>query len=184
MKYALEPKNPTKACKAMGVDLRVSFKNTYETCRAIKGMNVQDAKKYLHAVLEKKRCIPFRRFTGGVGRCAQAKEFKTTQGRWPVKSVKMVLGLIQNAESNAEFKNLDADNMKIDHIMVTEAQRGRRRTYRAHGRINPYMSSPCHIQMILQEKEEAVEKPKEEKAPKRFTKRQLAKQRLKVGGGA
>ena len=44
MKYALDPKNPTKACKAMGVDLRVSFKNTYETCRAIKGMKVEAAK--------------------------------------------------------------------------------------------------------------------------------------------
>ena len=98
--------------------------------------------------------------------------------------MKVVLGLIQNAESNAEFKNLDPENMVIDHVMVTEAQRGRRRTYRAHGRINPYMSSPCHIQMILQEKEESVEKPKEDRPAKRFTKRELAKRRLKVGGGA
>jgi large subunit ribosomal protein L17e len=32
----------------------------------------------------------------------------------------------------------------------------RRRTYRAHGRVNPYMSSPCHIEMTLAEKETAV----------------------------
>lgn len=31
-----------------------------------------------------------------------------------------------------------------------------RRTYRAHGRINAYMSSPCHIELILEEKEQAV----------------------------
>lgn len=30
------------------------------------------------------------------------------------------------------------------------------RTYRAHGRINAYMSSPCHIELILEEKEQAV----------------------------
>ena len=30
----------------------------------------------------------------------------------------------------------------------------RRRTYRAHGRINPYMSSPCHIEVVLVEKEQ------------------------------
>merc|ERR1711935_839016 len=33
------------------------------------------------------------------------------------------------------------------------------RTYRAHGRINPYMSSPCHIEMILSQRETNVKKP-------------------------
>lgn len=36
----------------------------------------------------------------------------------------------------------------------------RRRTYRAHGRINPYMSSPCHIELWLTEGESAPEAPK------------------------
>lgn len=30
------------------------------------------------------------------------------------------------------------------------------RTYRAHGRINAYMSSPCHIELILSERDSAV----------------------------
>jgi large subunit ribosomal protein L17e len=34
----------------------------------------------------------------------------------------------------------------------------RRRTYRAHGRINPYMSCPCHIEMVLTPKDEEVKK--------------------------
>ncbi|RCN26129.1 hypothetical protein ANCCAN_28151 [Ancylostoma caninum] len=38
----------------------------------------------------------------------------------------------------------------------------RRRTYRAHGRINPYMSSPCHIEVILTEKEDVVAKPSDD----------------------
>merc|ERR1711972_702164 len=104
-------------------------------------------------------------------------------GHWPVKSAKIILGLLKNAESNAEFKNLDTDNLTIEHIQVNAAQPGRRRTYRAHGRSGPYMSNPCHIEMILQEKEEAVEKPSEETKPKKFTKKQLAKRKLRVGGG-
>merc|ERR1719337_174 len=134
-------------------------------------------------VIDHKRCIPFRRFKSGVGRCAQAKEFGVTQGRWPQKSCKIMLGLLKNAESNAEFKNLDTENLSISHIQVNAAQQGRRRTYRAHGRVNAYMNCPSHIEMILQEKEEAVEKPKEEVKAKKFTKKQLAKRRLKVGGG-
>ncbi|CAE8610078.1 unnamed protein product [Polarella glacialis] len=106
-----------------------------------------------------------------------------SQGRWPVKSCKIVLGLLQNAESNAEFKNLDTENLYIQHIQVNVAQCGRRRTYRAHGRIGPYMNVPCHVEMILAEKEEAVEKPEEDVKPKKFTRKQLAMRRLAVGGG-
>merc|ERR1711924_445453 len=169
--------------KAMGVDLSVHFKNTYETAQAIKGMTLRSAQTYLEDVCEKKQCVPFRKFRGGIGRTAQAKEFKMSQGRWPIKSAKILLDLLRNAESNAEFKNLDTDNLVVNHIQVNPAQQGRRRTYRAHGRIGPYMSCPCHIEMILQEKEEAVEKPTEDAKPKKFTKKQLAKRKLTVCGG-
>merc|ERR1719321_953423 len=141
-------------------------------------MKLSNAKKYLQDVMEKKQCVPFRVYKGCIGRTPQAKAFKLTQGRWPVKSCKIVLGLLENAE----FKNLDADNLEIKHVQVDRAQGGRRRTYRAHGRINAYMSSPCHIQLILEEREEAVEKAEEEESkPKKFTKKQLAKRRLKIG---
>ncbi|KAK1365137.1 hypothetical protein POM88_040698 [Heracleum sosnowskyi] len=80
------------------------------------------------------------------------------QGRWPAKSAKFILDLLKNAESNAEVKGLDIDSLYISHIQVNQAQKQRRRTYRAHGRINPYMSSPCHIELTLSEKEEPVKK--------------------------
>merc|ERR1719247_3829803 len=118
-------------------------------------MTLRSAQSYLEDVCEKKQCIPFRKYKGCIGRTPQAKAFKMSQGRWPVKSVKILLDLLRNAESNADFKNLDADNLTIQHIQVNAAQQGRRRTYRAHGRINPYQSSPCHVEMILQEKEES-----------------------------
>jgi large subunit ribosomal protein L17e len=184
VKYSREAQNPSKSCKAMGVDLRVHYKNTYETAQAIKGMNLQSAKSYLQDVCEKKQCVPFRKYTGCVGRTAQAKAFKMSQGRWPVKSAKIILDLLRNAESNAEFKNLDTDNLTIKHIQVNAAQCGRRRTYRAHGRIGPYMNCPAHVEMILEEKDEAVEKPDEDAKPKKFTRKQLAKRRLQVGGDA
>merc|ERR1719407_430186 len=87
-----------------------------------------------------------------------------SQGRWPVKSAKIVLDLLRNAESNAEFQNLDTDNLTITHIQVNAAQQGRRRTYRAHGRIGPYCNCPAHVEMILEEREETVEKPEEDEA--------------------
>jgi hypothetical protein len=81
----------------------VVFQNTRETAQAIKGLALVKAKRYLEDVLAHKQAIPFRRFCGGVGRTAQAKSRHSNgQGRWPVKSATFLLGLLKNAESNAE----------------------------------------------------------------------------------
>ena len=83
--------------------------------------------------------------------------------------------MLKNAESNAELKGLDVDSLVIEHIQVNKAPKMWRRTYRAHGRINPYMSSPRHIEMILTEKEQIVPKPEEEK---KISQKKLKKQKL------
>merc|ERR1711998_583459 len=175
--------NSTKSCKASGSDLRVHFKNTCVTAAAIKKMGLKKAKKYLEDVLEKKAAIPFRFFNGCIGRHAQAKMTGATQCRWPKKSCEFLLDLLKNAESNAETKGLDVDALEITHIQVNKAQKQRRRTYRAHGRINPYMSSPCHIELILSEREKTVKKPEEDedaKKPKKLTRKKQAALRLKA----
>ncbi|KAL3933917.1 MAG: hypothetical protein SGPRY_000069 [Prymnesium sp.] len=176
-KYSREAENSTKSCKASGSDLRVHFKNTCVTANAIKKMSLKKAKKYLEDVMAKKQAIPFRFFNGCVGRHAQAKMTGATQCRWPVKSCQFLLHLLKNAESNAEVKGLDVDTLEIFHIQVNRAQKQRRRTYRAHGRTNPYMSSPSHIELILCEKDRAIEKAEDEKKPQKLTKKRLAQRR-------
>merc|ERR1712043_72521 len=81
------------------------------------GMHLNKAVAYLKAVIAKERCIPFNRFSGSIGRTAQTKEFKspTSKGRWPEKSCRILLGMLKNAESNAEVKGLDVDALVIDH---------------------------------------------------------------------
>eukprot|EP01139_Manchomonas_bermudensis_P014281 Amastigsp_a508339_15395.p2 type:complete len:194 gc:universal Amastigsp_a508339_15395:1-582(+) len=164
VKYAREPANPAKVCKARGSDLRVHFKNTRETAAAIKGMQLNQAVTYLNAVLAHKRIIPFRHFTGKIGHKAQAKEFNTTQGRWPEKSVKVILGLLENAAANAEAKQLEKSRLRITHIQVNEAVKQRRRTYRAHGRVNAYLACPSHVELWLEEDAAAVARPADEGA--------------------
>merc|ERR1711937_1012930 len=178
-RYMTEPKNPAKSCKTRGKYIKVHFKNTHETARMIKG------------VVEHKRCVPFLRYNKSAGRCAQAKQFKSgpgyraSQGRWPEKSCKFLLELLRNAEANAELKSLDADALYVEHIAVNEAPCNRRRVYRAHGRINPFMSHPCHIEMILTEGEERVAKEAEvgkKKESKKKLQRQKQKEMMQGGG--
>ncbi|ORY78523.1 50S ribosomal protein L22, partial [Protomyces lactucae-debilis] len=158
VRYAAQPANVEKTAKARGDYLRTHFKNTRETAQAISGLTLQKAIQYLEDVKEHKQAIPFRRFQGGVGRTGQAKKFGTDKARWPVKSATFLLGLLRNAESNADTKGLEVDSLVVKHIQVNQAPKQRRRTYRAHGRINPYLSSPSHVEIILAE--QAAEVPK------------------------
>merc|ERR1712222_219531 len=108
------------------------------------------ATKYLKNVISQKEIIPFRRFMGGVGRHAQANQVHgTAQGRWPVKSAEFLLHMLKNAESNAEYKGLDADH--------------------------PEGSTP-HIEITLVEKEQAFARA-DEPERKKESKKKLQKQK-------
>ncbi|KAI1468659.1 60S ribosomal protein L17 [Daldinia caldariorum] len=158
VRYAATEIDSAKSARARGAYLRVSFKNTRETAQAINGWKLTRAVKFLENVKEKTEAVPFRRYAGSIGRTAQGKQFGVTKARWPGKSAEFILGLLRNAESNADAKGLDTSNLIVKHIQVNQAPKQRRRTYRAHGRINPYMSHPCHIELILTEGEEVVQK--------------------------
>nr|CDS28747.1 60S ribosomal protein L17 [Hymenolepis microstoma] len=187
VRYSYEPKteDESRTCKARGSYWRVHFKNTHEVCQAIKGMTLARAQAYLRNVIAKKEIVPFRRFNGSVGRHAQAKAFGCVQGRWPKKSAEMILHLLHNAFSNGVNKDIkggEACRLFIKHIQANPAPAMRRRTYRAHGRINPYMSYPCHVEVVLATKEDVVPKvaataatPAKKKESKKKLKRQAMK---------
>jgi len=155
-----------------------------EVAAAISGMKLTKAYTYLGDVAEHKRAIPFRRFNGGVGRTAQAKEFKATQGRWPEKSVRFMLRLLKNAESNADAKNLELEDLYIRNITVQQAPKTRRRTYRAHGRINPYQGHPVHLEIMLAAADEQVDRSKDKDGAvsnlSGLNRRQVARKRIEA----
>lgn len=172
------------AAKTRGSYLKVHFKKAREVGAAVKSMTLPAAKKYLNQVLEHQRGVPMRRFTGGCGRSAVGKQEKHAPGNavaFPQKATKFFLDLLRNAEANAEVKNLDTEKLRISHVQVNQAPKTRRRCYRAHGRIGPYMGHPCHIELILSEPSEVVPKP--EPSPKLFNRKLAAKKRIAAGGG-
>ena len=54
--------NPEKTAKASGRELKVSHKAAREVCKAIKGMNLNNAKQYLRDVAAKKKAVPYTRY--------------------------------------------------------------------------------------------------------------------------
>lgn len=137
-----------------------------EVGRAIKGMKLAKARAYLERVLAKKDVIPYMRHKGGKGRHAQAKNHKWVVGSgWPSKSSKMMLKLLENAEANAKSEKKDPElassDLVLNHVQVNRARKMRRRTYRAHGRMGPYVRSPCHVEIIAEAVAPKVSKPKQ-----------------------
>lgn len=178
VKYSRQPAEPTKSAKSKVKDIRAHFKNTYNTALSVKGLRIKKAIHYMDQVLEHKQIIGFRKFT--VSRHAQCKIQKQSTGRWPEKSVKAVRELLLNLKANCETKGLDVDKCVITHVVVQRAQQGRRRTYRAHGRVTPYLSSNSHIEFHATERAAGVAKA--DKPALKLTKRQAARTRLAVGG--
>lgn len=115
---------------------------------------------------------------GNMNRRADLTLGSITSGRWPVKSVKFVLSLLKNAEANAEAKGLATEDLEIRNICINQAPKTRRRTYRAHGRINPYQGHPCHIEIHLAEPAAEVPKASEGALARPANKRQLAQRRV------
>ncbi|KAJ5274655.1 NAD-dependent D-isomer specific 2-hydroxyacid dehydrogenase [Penicillium rubens] len=163
VRYAAQEISEAKSARARGSYLRVSFKNTRETAQAVNGMKLSKALTFLENVTNKSMAVPMRRYAGSTGRTAQGKQFGVSKARWPVKSAEHIIDLLKNAEANADGKGLDTSALIIKRIQVNQAPKGRRRTYRAHGRINPYMTNPCHIELILTEAAEEVKKASTDK---------------------
>ena len=97
--------------KAVGMALPVSFKQSVEICRFIGNKNVNDAKKMLQNVVEKKSAIPFKRYNWDLGH-----KKKMGPGRYPQKASKEFIKLIEDVEANAQFKGLNTSNLVIAHV--------------------------------------------------------------------
>lgn len=137
-------------------------------------MSLKRSKKFLNNVLRHTEAVPMRRYTGGRGRHAQAKNWRCSQAGFPTKSVYAMLKILRNAEANAKTKGLTIPNLYIDHIQVNRAPTIRRRTFRAHGRIGPYEAHPSHIEVILSEKKKVTPAP-----PKKTEKKEEKKEEVK-----
>ena len=133
----------------MARSLKVSPKHCVEICSAIRGMDVAKAKAYLNDVIEMKKAVPFKRHNRDVGHRKGMKGWAA--GRYPVKASKAILTVIENAEANAEYKGMDVENLKIEHISSHRGMVIRGAKPRAFGRVTPFNTPTTHIQIVLVE---------------------------------
>jgi large subunit ribosomal protein L22 len=145
-----ETLNPDKTAKASGRELKVSHKAAREVCKAIKGMNLTNAKEYLRDVITKKKPIPYTRYTKKLGHKGGVQ--KRFAGRYPTKTAEQVLHVIEAAQANAEDKGLDVDRLRIIHAVAYQGIKLKRYKPRAQGRSSPKYETTTHVEIVLDEK--------------------------------
>jgi large subunit ribosomal protein L22 len=143
--------DPEHSAQAIGRELRISVKHSVEICSALRGMNIEKAKNYLEDVIKLEKPVPFRRYKRCVGH-RKGKGFGP--GRFPQVAAKAILRLIESAESNAEYKGLDPDNMVITHISANRGRVFEGWQPRARGRSTPWNVETTNVEIILKEMEE------------------------------
>ena len=133
-------------------DVPVHPKVMREVAAAIKGMKLQDAKRFLRNVIAKKEAVPFKRAHGKQAhRRGLADKWKWPIGRYPVKASKYMLKLLDNVENNAANKQLDVERLKIIHVAAHKGVTLKRWMPRAFGRATPKNRVHSHIEIVVEE---------------------------------
>lgn len=138
--------DPDKTARAIGKEKPVSPKDSREICRMIRGKSVHQAIRMLEEVIDLKRPVPFARYNTGV-----AHKVGIGPGRYPKKSAMAILDVIQSAKHNAEYKGLDAENMKVKVITANLGRTIPGHMPRAYGRSTQWNQQTVNIEVILEE---------------------------------
>ncbi len=152
-KYSTVADSATTA-RAFGRDLPVSPKSGRNVARVLKGMPVGRAKTWLQEVVDKKTPVPF---TVRKRKIAHRRGQGFGPGKYPVKVASHFLKVLESAEANAEYKDLDKDQLVITHASAYQGQVTKGFTPRAQGRATPHYERTCNLELIVTQIEDEKE---------------------------
>jgi large subunit ribosomal protein L22 len=137
-----------KTAKAYGYELHCSVKDSMNLAYAIKGMKIEEAKKYLEEIIALKRPLPH-----VFHKLKVAHKKGIGPGRYPEKAARYMLKTLENAENNAEYKGFDVENMKISHISTYGGRVTKGIMPRAQGRGTDKNTRTTNIEIVIEEVE-------------------------------
>jgi large subunit ribosomal protein L22 len=147
-KYAFQNYDRTRHVRASLREKTISHKHAREIAVKIKGMSIETARNYLQDVIRLKRAVPFRRYNNEVG---HKSDTGVMAGRYPQKAATEFVKLLDNLESNAEYRGMDLDRLKIINATVHKGRKLQRFTPRAMGRASPKIDILTHVELVAQE---------------------------------
>jgi len=146
--YAFQNYDTTRHVRAAAREKQISHKHAREIAVQIKGLSIEKARDYLQGVVNKQYAVPFRRYKNQVG---HRSDPGVMSGRYPEKSATEFIKLLDNLESNAEYKGMDLERLKIVNATVHKGVLIKRFIPRAFGRASPKNNVLTHIELVAQE---------------------------------
>ncbi len=168
-RYAVKGLDKERTAKAVGKSLSISYKHSKEVCDFIRGKKAVTAVKMLNDVMALKRAVPYKRFKRDL-----AHKTKIGPGRYPVKTARNVLEVLESAISNAEYKGLNTDELIVSHICSHKAS-----TPYRYGRHRGRKMKRSHVEIVLEQPEGTKPKKKQSTKKQKTQKKQDKKTQKK-----
>ena len=146
--YAFQNYDKTKHVRSSLREKGISHKHAREIAVSLKGLSIEKARDYLQSVIHKQRAVPFRRYKNQVG---HRSDPGVMSGRYPQKAAKEFIKILDNLESNAEYKGMDLDRLKIVNATVHKGVIIKRFIPRAMGRTTANNNVLTHVELVAQE---------------------------------
>lgn len=128
--------------KAVGRDMEISTKNSVEICRFIRGKPLERAKNELKQVILGKMAVPYKRYNKDT-----AHRTKLGPGRYPQKTAKGILRILESVTSNAQSLGLSTGKLNIVHVCAHKASSPMK-----GGRNRGRSMKRTHIEVVVEEK--------------------------------
>ena len=148
--YAFQNYDKTKHVRASIREKDISHKHSREIAVAIKGMSIEKAREFLESVIARKVAVPYRRYNMEVAHRSNIRD-GFFAGRFPQKAAHEFLKLLDNLESNAEYKGMDLDRLRIVSAVTHKGTKIKRFQPRAMGRSSPKYDTLVHVELVAQE---------------------------------
>jgi len=148
--YAFQNFDKARHVRASVREKSISHKHSREIAVAISGKSIDKAREFLENVVVKKEAVPYRRYHNEVAHRSNIRD-GFSAGRFPQKAAKEFLKLLDNLESNAEYKGMDLDRLRIVSAVVHKGTKLKRFQPRAMGRSSPKYDTLVHLELVVQE---------------------------------
>lgn len=149
MKYAYQ-KGTENTARAGMRSVKISTKAAIEMCSYLRYKDLARAKRMVQEIAEKKKPLPFKRFTNGLGHKAGI-----AAGRYPENACIEFMTLLNMASANANNLSL-GDKLKIVHLVAHKGSND----FRFGRRQRRQQRKNTHLEIVVQEIAEKKETPK------------------------
>lgn len=140
-----------KIAKAMAPNANVSLKYALEICNQVKGKTIDWTEAFLRDIEAHKRFLPLKRYNKRVAHRKGDAVHGEKAGRYPEKTVRAFLKLLENARANADYKGLDTEKLVIKHAFASQGfgRRGVQKKGHIGGKVRKRKSA--HLEIVLME---------------------------------